>query len=350
LERYARPDGWPAPVYDLQLAQHLRDIGAGLRPWPQDPSKKRHHFVARFVLSRFAAPVSAGGERLTQLDKTTGRCQPVKPEEAASRKRFYAVESDESPRDNRIEDFLSLVEGYAAVALENLLREPTQLSETDRATISLLLALQERRTPYGIAEAGAAIETAGLRYIEHLARDPAAFAEMWTEFRDGRDETEIDVEETRREMLAMAVEGRIHLRNQREQGLLMMMQGWLATAEIIDEMHWHLLRPPDGGEFIQNDQGVARLDRSTTFSTPTVKPQWLFPLAPDACLLVLEGERGLSLPGCTNTGLTDANMRIYAWAERFIFGRSQKAVQDTRSAAKRNPRKASGPPPLRSAT
>jgi len=60
-----------------------------------------------------------------------------------------------------------------------------------------------------------------------------------------------------------------------------MMDGWLLAAEALDLMHWHLLRPAPGGEFIQNDQGVARLDRSMRF----------FPLTPDACLLVCEGSR-----------------------------------------------------------
>jgi hypothetical protein len=74
----------------------------------------------------------------------------VLPEEAASRRRFYAVESDESPRDNRIEDFLSLVEGYAADPIRTLLERPMELTEADRTTIALMLALQERRTPFGV--------------------------------------------------------------------------------------------------------------------------------------------------------------------------------------------------------
>ena len=154
----ARPTDWPSPVYDVSLAQAMHDIGAGLRKWPKNPEKKRHHFVARFILANFASREMTGKERIVQLDKTTGEAVKVLPEEAASRRRFYAVESEESPHDNRIEDFLSLVEGYAAEPIRTMLERPTDLSEADRTTISLLLALQGRRTPYGIAEAGAAAE------------------------------------------------------------------------------------------------------------------------------------------------------------------------------------------------
>lgn len=338
-----RPTDWPPPIYDVPLAQALHDIGAGRRKWPSDPDKKRHHFVARFILSNFATARKSGAERLSQLDKRTGRSLRVRPEEAASRKRFYAVESDESPRDNRIEDFLSLVEGYAADPIRTLLDRPMKLTEADRTTISLLLALQERRTPYGIAEAGAAVENFGRDYMAALAREPERFAAMWGEF-SSDDASPSDVEDARQEMLAIATQDRLHLSNQREQGLLMMLQGWLATAERIDLMRWLLLRPAPGFEFIQNDQGVARLDSSTAFSTPRLTPQWLFPLAPDALLMVCEGARSLSVRGITPQGMIDANLRVYGWAEHFVFARSQQALQEVRIAAKAQPRKAAGPP------
>jgi hypothetical protein len=245
----------------------------------------------------------------------------VRPEEAASRQRFYAVESDESPKDNRIEDFLSLVEGYAADPIRTLLERPRELSEADRTTIALMLALQERRTPFGIDEAGNAVEQFGREYMAALARDPRAFAETWRQVAPDRD-SPADIETARLEVLSIATEERLHLENQREQGLLMMMDGWLATAEVLDLMHWHLLRPAPDTEFIQNDQGVARLDAST----------WLFPLAPDACLLVCEGPRALSIHGSTPQGTIDANLGIYGWAERFIFGRSRQALIDTHAA------------------
>jgi hypothetical protein len=228
LDPMARPADWPAPVYDVPLAQAMHDIGAGRRKWPSNPEKVCHHFVP--LRPRFLATSDGGAtRRLVQLDKTTGGAVKVRPEEAASRQRFYAVESDKSQRDNRIEDFLSLVEGYAADPIKTLLERPMELTEADRTTIALMLALQERRTPFGVAEAGKAVEQFGREQMATLARDPRAFAEMWRKSAPDR-----------------------------EQGLLMMIDGWLSAAEALDLMHWHLLRPAPGAEFIQNDQGIAR--------------------------------------------------------------------------------------------
>jgi hypothetical protein len=324
LDSMARPADWPAAVYDVPLAQAMHDIGAGRRKWPSNPEKKRHHFVPRFILDSYATSDGGATRRLVQLDKTTGGALKVRPEEAASRQRFYAVESDESPRDNRIEDFLSLVEGYAADPIRTLLERTMELTEADRTTIALMLALQERRTPFGIAQAGKAVEQFGREQMAALAHDPRAFAEMWRKSAPDRS-SPADIEMARLEVLAIATEGRLHLRNQREQGLLTMMDGWLLAAETLDLMHWHLLRPAPGTEFIQNDQGVARPDASMRF----------FPLAPDACLLVCEGSRSLSIHGSTPQGTIEANLAIYGWAERFIFVRARKALTNTHAAAKR---------------
>jgi hypothetical protein len=337
-----RPSHWPKPVYDVPLAQALRDIGAGLRPLPQGAHKKRHHFVPRFILSNFATEGGRGSPRIFQLDKTRGTPRSVRPEDAASRHRFYSVASEDSPRDNRIEDFLALVEDHAAPAINALLERPMELTEPERVTISLFLALQERRTPFGIAEAGDAAEQWGRDAMAALARDSAAFARMWREFK-GRDEPEEEIEQARKEVLAIATEGRMHLKTKREQGMLLMIEGWLYLAEFVDGMDWHLLRPKRGDEFVQNDQGVARLDASTTFNAPDIHPQWLFPLAPDACLLLTPGQRRLRVVPSTARGTRDVNLRTYAWAERFIFGRTQKAVADVRAAARSAGARAAGP-------
>ena len=339
-----RPADWPPARYDVPLAQAMHDIGAGLRKWPSDPAKKRHHFVPRFILGNFIVGDGPSAQ-LYQLDKRTGRPLKVRPDEAASRRRFYAIESDLSPRDNRIEDLLGLVEAYAAPAVRTLLEHPRKLTSADRTTIALFLALQERRTPYGIAEAGAAVERFGRDGMAALARDRAAFAAAWSRFAGGADNDE-ELEDARTEVLAIATDGRLHLGNQREQGLRLMIDGWLALAERIDHMSWHLLEATGGAEFVQNDQGVARLDSSTTLSAPEVAPQSLFALSPVRCLLVRDGARDLTIHASTPRGTRDVNLRIYGWAERYVFARSQRQLTETRALAKQLPARAAGPPPL----
>jgi hypothetical protein len=74
-----RPADWPAPVYDVPLAQAMHDIGAGRRKWPSNPEKKRHHFVSRFILDSYATSDGTATRQLAQLDKMTGRMLQVRP-------------------------------------------------------------------------------------------------------------------------------------------------------------------------------------------------------------------------------------------------------------------------------
>jgi len=79
---------------DGELAQHLRAIERGEKELPKSDAK-RQHFVAQFHLGEFTKPPRDDRARVIQLDIKTGRPDPVKPESAASRRRFYTIEDQE---------------------------------------------------------------------------------------------------------------------------------------------------------------------------------------------------------------------------------------------------------------
>jgi hypothetical protein len=83
----------------------------------------------------------------SQLDTQTAITQRVSIKVAATRHRFYAVESTESPQDNRIESLLSLVEHHAAESIARLLEAPETMDEFDQIDIAIFVALQVQRTP-----------------------------------------------------------------------------------------------------------------------------------------------------------------------------------------------------------
>src|SRR5712691_3849739 len=101
---------------------------------------KRQHFIPLFHLKRFSQERD-GRDYLFQLDVRSGRPQRIQPEQAASRCYFYAALDEEGNRNNRIEGFLALVEGHAALAFGRLLDAPERLSDSDRATIAFFFAL-----------------------------------------------------------------------------------------------------------------------------------------------------------------------------------------------------------------
>ena len=135
------------PTLPGSLGQHLHDIGTGRRAWPAESSAKRHHYIAQFLLRGFLG-CDLHGERLWQLDKLTGVVMPQSIEVAASVRRLYRVQGPTGENDH-LESFFALVESHAARSLRRLKTSPAALDEGDRANLSLLLALQDQRTPAG---------------------------------------------------------------------------------------------------------------------------------------------------------------------------------------------------------
>ena len=188
------------------LFQELERLGKrGPDPIP-DTDAKRHHFIPQFLLRRFLAP---GRDRLHQLDVESGRPQAIAPAGAASRRHFYSVVDDEGSRHNKIESFLSIVEGYAADALNRLLADPQALQPGDRATLAYFFRLIGVRTPHAAARAAAVSNAIATVMSAGRVIHPDVFARDYREaIGEGTDE---EIEAMRLEMLAALREGRMEL-------------------------------------------------------------------------------------------------------------------------------------------
>lgn len=126
---------------------------------------KRHHFVPRFYLERFA---QAGALHVRRRD---GHTFTTQADNIAVRTGFYDVTLADGEISKDLEDWLSRLEGKAATAMRNIdqtLAAPP-LNHPDRATLSLYLAIQLARTPE--------------------QRERVLFPERVAEFLDGRDLT-----------------------------------------------------------------------------------------------------------------------------------------------------------------
>lgn len=305
----------------------MREIGAGRRPYPVSTAK-RHHIVPQFLLARFAAPASNEG-RLFYLDRRGGGSNGrIAVRDAAQRHRFYAVETAESTKDNRIEAFLGLIETHAAAALEKLLSDPSEMDEYDQIDIAMFLTMQTQRTPMAVARTEALVQQTAEEVFRDAAADPQRFTGEIAEV--ATDMSRAEIEAGRRELLKAIDEGRLKNRNLREEAWVATIDAWWEWSRYPLENSWYLLRPADG-EFIVSDEGFAGVpipnaDRGT---------ETTFPLAPDACLMLRSGSPGLRFVELPKRDVELVNLRTYGWADRFIYGRTQAAVTDTRALAKR---------------
>lgn len=328
------------------LFQHLERLGeAGPDPIP-DSDAKRHHFIPQFLLRQFVAPER---ERLYQIDIASGKPQAVAPAAAASRRHFYAVTDEDGTRHNKLESYLSIVEGYAADALVRFLDHPSGLAASDRATLAYFFGLIGLRTPRateGIAAGSDAIAMA--MFGSHLVH-PDVFARH---YRDVVGEgTEEEIEQLRHEMLAAIEEGRVKLEDPRANALGLGLTISADLALTIYPADWTLLRTQTA--FVTSDTGLSMHDPTPPlpwtgnawFSSP--QAETAIPLSSSACLLITLGnEARIRELDATDDETDRLNLRAYGWASDYAYGESQEVVVELRRLAKRRPTEVPSPRPV----
>lgn len=134
---------------------------------------KRHHYLPEFYLRGF----SRDGKRLFVYDIPSGKLRQQAPEGTGVEKYFYAVETEDDPKDAGAEQVLSLVEGLAAPAIEKARARESIGADGDDA-IRAFVGFMAVRTP-----AARAVK----RYLlDKLAREDLltrlGSAEGWSEF------------------------------------------------------------------------------------------------------------------------------------------------------------------------
>jgi hypothetical protein len=149
------------------------------------------------------------------------------------------------------------------------------------------------------------------------------------------------IEAERQTMLRQFLSGAIdvHVENG---DLETMLTGGDALATVIYGLEWVIVQAePDAGEFVTSDRALAVVDSRPKFpwagEAPASSPgaATTIPLDPNHLLLLRHGPPRVTTANAQRREVEDLNLRTYGWAERFVFGRTQKTVQDLRSLAKR---------------
>lgn len=335
------------------FGQELIQIELGLRAWPSTDAR-RHHFIPRFLLGRFAGP----GGRPVQLDVTNGASRPVSARTAASEKGFYTFENDQGEKSNDIEAIFAMVESHAAPALQRL-EDFGEVSEVDRATIAYFLAILWARTPAAREQAEALRRDTAAGLLASKLTDRQAFDELLQ--REGRANPELDLEPEQAEAV------RLKTIEMLGDGTLALVDpdGGATTGMLIEIAHdtamlifagmtWTLLRAAGGkSAFVISDRGLACFDPTprhpwssqTIFSSENA--QTYFPISSDAAILLTPGPSTLEIHDLPARAVSETNLRVYGWADRFIFGRGQELVTEVRRKAKLKPQIAAAPTPNR---
>lgn len=113
-------------------------------------SKKRQHFVPKFLLRRFAATEGRWQGHVFRLDVAAGRVRPAVPKTEAARNRYYDL-PEEIVGTFQPEEVLAVIESNAAAAIARLERDE-QPRPGDIAWLAFFTVLQTTRTPADRAE------------------------------------------------------------------------------------------------------------------------------------------------------------------------------------------------------
>lgn len=312
---------------------------------------KRHHFLPQFWLRGFAH-TQHGKDWTFQMD-TTRRAAPrrVDVKTAASRRRLYAVRSEDGA-SNRLEGYLALVESHGAPALRRLLRAPGSLTPADRATIAYLIALQMMRTPSASEQitriANSALKTAAGQFFS----DADAVADLYRERFDVGATAET-IERFREDVLAQLRAGEIRLDGSDGAAFATAFQHAIQDVPIVIACHWTLLRTAKGG-VITSDRGYAIHDPTPPYPwaaqglLSSERTEVTVPLGDGHCLLIKPGfaDAALDIRELSAAELELLNLRTFGWAQTYVFGRSQAALQAVRVASRRHPARVIRPRPF----
>jgi Protein of unknown function (DUF4238) len=300
---------------------------------------KRHHFLSQFLLRGFAQTHDLKGcvfQMSTQDRKAPLR---VDVKKAASRRHLYEVVDEDGISSNRNEGYLALVEHHAAPALRTLLENPESLSPGERATIAFFVAFQTMRTPAAAEQVTEAANAAFQSWAAEFHSDREAFADSYREhFGTGASSQEI--EECRQETISQIRAGHLRLTGQAaalSTGLIHAVD----RVPVLIEFDWTLLQAAGG--FITSDRGYAIDDPTPPFPWATQailsspNSETSVPLSDTACLLMrpLPMGGGLTVRQADSHEVETINLRTFAWASEYVFGKTQQALVHVRIAARR---------------
>jgi hypothetical protein len=266
--------------------------------------------------------------------------------EAASRRHLYRFEDDKGNKSSVVEGIFAMVEEEAAPALLRL-EEDGEVSDHERAAIALFLSYLWARTPAARKRAEAIGEEIRLGFAATQLSDPEDFRRRMSELKKTPDE----LEELRQRMLGQLRDGEVSSRDP---------DGGPTTSMLLQSAHelamemfagtkWTLLRSRTH-KFVTSDRGTVSFDPSpahpwaaaAVLSSPNAET--FFPISANHCLRISPGDPELKTIKASPSHVIGINLRIYGWADRYIYGGSQNDVCAVRRALKTPKRKYALPP------
>jgi Protein of unknown function (DUF4238) len=304
---------------------------------------KRHHYVPRFLLRRFAEDVDAKKPTVFRLGTKTGANRRCSVENEAVIGHYYRV-SDEIPLPPGLpEKTLGDIETLAADAIRNLEEQTGQLTLERCHALATFVVLQRKRTPAGRRQFTFMDELTTRLQTEINLNNAESRAEAMKA--TGDFESADQAERERLEALRLFHEGGVPIEStpDRQVAGIFLASSNVAETIALGRFSWYVLRPNGTQQFVLGDDPVALFDATQPekpgglgFGIPTVDTT--LPISPAACLLLKNDGLGRidDLPADDNL-VRHVNLRSYAHADDCIWGSRLETLAGVRRDAKTSP-------------
>jgi hypothetical protein len=336
-------DQTPEPPF----VRHLRELVEAGAPLRQTDAR-RHHYVPSFLLARWATPQRRKG-KLATLAVATGHTAMTKPDNVALVPELYTLNADGGGLDRKIETFMSVIEQYAADPIKRLGAAPEGITDEDRWTVAFFLALQQGRTPPGLADHERLAVFAAKEFLRarraRLDDFEAVAAAHRRHINPAASDDEIRAFAEEQKQAMLDPDGPVQPAPEAAfQSLALNVSQIAMTVAALD---WTLLTSEE--EFIENDRGLAMWDPNLPATRgnmweSSATAETTVPLAPHVCLKLTPRDSGYAVMPADAATVDAINLRTYGWAAEKVFGTSTGVVRDVHAKAQADP--ASVPAPV----
>jgi Protein of unknown function (DUF4238) len=304
---------------------------------------KRHHYVPKFLVRRFAVDPADRKSLVFKLEKTTGRPSRVNPLNELVIGHYYRIVLGDGTVMNEADGALDRIESMAAEVVLKLAAPAYTVNTDDALRLTLFILSLKNRTPQAREALREVDERAAELDLEVRLSDREHYHKVM-----GGGRSEEEVEEERLKWLEDLRAGRIGLASSPEREVALMLAGLPeATETVLASLGWRCMRVPmdSKASFVLSDHPVAHYD--PTPMTPEAGVSFMS--SPNSQTWVaLDPKFGLLLtqqfPGTWDNievddqTVDELNLLTYGWARDAVYGPSQAAVTRVRRFAKQNPR------------
>jgi Protein of unknown function (DUF4238) len=335
------------------VVKQLIAIGKGDASLPRSDARN-HHYIPQLLLRRF----TGNNRLLRRLDKSTGEVDKVGVPSAASEEGFYTFDDADGLPTNDVEAYFGIIENHAARALRRM-EDSGELTDVDRATISIFLAMLWIRTPSAREQGEALSQEVFELSAASFYADPGEFRRSYRK-REAEGEAEPksdeEVEEFRLEVMDAVQTGGVKIHDPGGSNVMsILLESALESAErLYLHSSWGLMRAGEG-EFVMSDRAQAVFDPDRPFpwvmDAPfsSLKSQTTTPISSESCLIVVPAPDRAHFQVKTITGkeVDEVNLRSFGWAGHSIFGSSTALVSRVSEMARKKPDCVKEPRPFR---